>query len=133
MIIFVLPKSPDRKLIRYRESSWATDSDLFNEEKARIIFGTPANKHPPHGGIANLWKGDPEHWKWLGWLEWQCRFLDKIYYQQFENGIVLGTFRAHPTQDEGQVIAILDDDTWRTRSVSKQVPKCEQILEQFPK
>jgi hypothetical protein len=80
-----------------------------------------------------LWKGDPEHWKWLGWLEWQCRFLDKIYYQQFENGIVLGTFRAHPTQDEGQVIAILDDDTWRTRSVSKQVPKCEQILEQFPK
>jgi hypothetical protein len=138
MTIFVLHKNDHKKdqgnkLTRYRKSSWATDSDLFDEEKARTIFRTPADKHPPHGGIANLWRTDPEHWKWVGWLEWQCRFLGKVYYQQFENGIVLGTFRAHPTQDEGQIIAILDDDTWRPLNVSQQVPKCEQVFEQFPK
>jgi hypothetical protein len=134
MTIFVLPKdTKDKggKLIRIRESSWATDSDLFDEQKARIIFNTPADKYPPHGGIANLWRADPERWKWLGWMEWQCRFMGTIYYQQFQNGTVLGKFRAHPTQDEGQITAILDDDTWRTLSVSKQVPKCEKVFEQF--
>ncbi|HEY4407013.1 MAG TPA: hypothetical protein VGN55_20395 [Xanthobacteraceae bacterium] len=133
MTIFVLPKDPGRKLVRYQETSWATDSDLFDEEKARAIFQTPIGKHPPHGGIANLWRNDPEHWKWLGWLDWQCRFLDKIYYQQFENGVVLGTFRAHPTQDEGQIIAVLDNGGWRSVSQSDNVPKCQNVFEQFPK
>jgi hypothetical protein len=132
LTIFVLPKVPAHKVVRYQETSWATDSDLFDEEKARIIFQTPADKHPPHGGIANLWRADPERWKWLGWLNWHCRFTGKIYYQQFDGGTVIGVFRLHPAQDDGAIFAVLDDGTWRVAHALSQAPQCETLGQQFP-
>jgi hypothetical protein len=129
--IFVLPLDSEKKLIRLKETSFATDPDLFDDERARQVFHTPAGKYPPHGGIAERWRKEPERWQWLGWREWHCRFRKQIYYQHFEHGTVFGVFRLHPTQDEGQIIVMLDDETWSSKSVTGNVPACGEVAEQF--
>jgi hypothetical protein len=129
--IFVLPLDSQKKLKRVSESHWATDPDLFDEKKARAIFNTPDSKLPPHGGIADRWRKDPEQWKWLGWIEWHCRFDRQIYYQHFQRGLVLGIFRLHPIADEGEIILIRDDDTWTTQNVQGKVPPCGKVGPQF--
>jgi len=129
--IFVLPHNPDIELTRISESSWATDPALFDDDKARAIFHPPDGKFPPHGGIADRWKKDPKQWQWLGWREWHCRFANQIYYQHFEHGTVFGIFRLHPTQNEGQIIMIGNDDTWKPKHVTGNVPACGPVGPQF--
>jgi hypothetical protein len=132
--IFVLPDDPAKKMIRYQETSYATDQDLFDEARARQIFKTPNDKKPPHGGIANLWRKDPDKWSWMGWREWHCRFFDQVSFQQFDGGMAVGILRLTPDQDQGQLLALLDNGTFRSASTdpSDQVPKCGEVGPQFP-
>lgn len=132
LTIFVLPRNPERKVVRQQDSHWTTDQDLFNDDKLKVMFGAPKDKLPPHGGVAYHWRSDPDSWKWIGWREWYCRFFNEIYYQEFENGIVFGIFHISPTRDEGQIFVIFNDGSWFSRMALAKAPKCRAIGEPFP-
>jgi hypothetical protein len=132
LTIYVLPFNRERKAIR-QPDVWTRNPDLFDDSKLRRMFKPPQDKFPPHGGIANLWQKEPEHWKWLGWRLWYCRFFDEIFYQEFDSGIVFGPFRVLPARADTQFLVVLNNGSWHQRSGSSaRAPECRQIPDQFP-
>jgi hypothetical protein len=132
LTIYVMPVDSDRHAILQPDPNWTTDLDLFDDTKLRAKFGTPEDKYPPHGGVAVHWLRDADHWKWIGWRVWFCRYFDEIYYQEFERGIVMGSFHVSPARDEGQAFVIFNDGTWFSRITPGKVPECRAIAEPFP-
>jgi hypothetical protein len=133
LTIFVLPHDSSRKVVRQPEPDWATDPNMFDDDKLRPIFNTPPNRYPPHGGVAYRWQRDPGSWAWIGWRQWYCRSFRETYYQEFENGIVFGTLHLRPTRDEGQLVVVFyDDGSYFTRMSFVPAPKCREISEPFP-
>src|SRR5258707_1389788 len=78
LTIYVLPINNRERDVIQQQDVWTRNPDLFDDGKLKRMFKPPQGKDPPHGGIAYLWQKDPEHWKWLGWREWYCRFFDEI-------------------------------------------------------
>lgn len=132
LTIYVLPDdNASRPVIPQPDAAWAPP-EFFDDAKLRAMFGTPEDKLPPQGGVAYHWIRDPERWKWIGWRQWYCRFLDEVFYQEFNSGIMIGLLHAAPMRNEGQIIVVLNDGRWFARDAKATAPDCVQIAEPFP-
>jgi hypothetical protein len=130
LTIFVLPRDQTQSnssVIRHQEGHFSTDARFFKDEEARKLFNTPEGKLPPHGGLASLWESDPERWKWVGWRVWHCRFSNKIYVQEFENGTAIGPLLVRPDQRLGQVFFIPNGGRWISRMTPSEASACEAV------
>src|SRR4030095_1630068 len=59
LTIYVIPSDPERRVIRQPDPTWG-GPDLFDDEKLKVLFNTPSDKLPPHGGVANHWLRYPD-------------------------------------------------------------------------
>ena len=76
----------------------------------RQQFHPPKELEPPYSGIAKLWSRDPKSWSWIGWRVWHCYYKD-IHYQQFEHGIIMGSFSCLPNSKTVPILFVLTDDS----------------------
>jgi len=112
--MIVLPNTSERKAKRQPISSYHDDRKWFDDEYLQRVFDPPQDGKPPEYRVAELWYKDPAQWKWIGWREWSCFWAlnDKFYYQEFENGIILGVFPTGKTISESQIFTITNNGVW---------------------
>ncbi len=89
----------------------------------------PPGLEPPYGGIAQLWIENPEQWKPIGYREpWLC-FGSSVYYQQFENGIVVGPFTWQEREPQGVYFLLFDNGSMdEVKEVTSQAGEWVQVL-----
>jgi hypothetical protein len=126
LTIFVLPTDgPSRTTWQVNDTDWSKDPKLFDDNWLRSQFTEiPADRYPPHGGVAYYWLQNPAQWKVIGWRKWYCRFYSQIRYQQFENGTVFGNFHLNPDEDAGQIFVLFKDGSWFSRLALSPAPSC---------
>jgi hypothetical protein len=83
---------------------------------------------PPQGSMAYAWDKDPDHWKNIGEMVWQCGAIHHVIYQDFKGGRIIGIFRGDDivTNDTGAIFILLNDGTWK-REFVKTVPGVTQV------
>lgn len=74
------------------DPSWETKNKWTNDRWLREHFNPPKDLGPPYSGVAKLWDRDPKNWAWIGFRVWHCHYYNSVYYQKFENGIIMGNF-----------------------------------------
>jgi hypothetical protein len=112
----------ERKVVQQHDSDWRLHPTDYDDEYLKRAFRVPPGKLPPRWGVAKHWRIDPPRWEWIGWREWEC--VTDVRFQQFEHGTIAGPFYLSPDRPEGEVIAILDDGTWRSRRLGLLPTKC---------
>jgi hypothetical protein len=124
---YILPSGHDFHAIIQSDNYYDLDLNLGNDAYLRTIIKTPENKLPPQWGVAKVWQTNPSVWEQiLGWRSWSCAIDRKDFrYQEFQNGIIIGPLRIGKGINDGQVIAILNDNTWDARSLFHKSPSCE--------
>lgn len=111
--VFALPKDGSRPAIAYHYVVIDDDKKWWDDKFLRDKLKVPRDKKPPEYAVAELWDRKPDQLKWIGWREWSCPFrLEKFYYQQFENGIVLGILPTSETLGSSQIITFLNGGKW---------------------
>jgi len=121
---YVLPTTLESKWIVQRDPDWSTDPDLYDEAKAKQRFHPPAGVLAPLLGIANHWQ---QLKQLLGWRIWDCaRGHNRVYYQEFENGFMVGTLGLSLNKyTEGEIIVLLNDHSWFSRLAPSIAPRCD--------
>jgi hypothetical protein len=123
--ILILPTVPTRKVIWQEDTNYAKEKNYFDDNWLKTQFpGVPADRDPPHGGVAYYWLQNPGQWEWIGWRRWYCRYFHQIRYQQFENGTVFGIYRSDENNDAGHIFVVMSDNSWLMKPVRTAAPKC---------
>jgi hypothetical protein len=95
----------------------AGDEWLYGKEQIRAKIRKRArwlrvDDDIPQGGMAKWMYDDPQKWKPLGKLKWQCQLGSQVFRQDFERGaMIIGPFRLDPKQQEGAVFVLFPDDS----------------------
>jgi hypothetical protein len=127
-------KFSDSRWYAYNEPSWVlttankSDPDYKWRDECWLIkeFHPKSGFKPPNAGVAKAWYNDPEHWQWLGGMEWDF-LLNGVYFQKFENGIIIDGFpRAPRNSGDNPVVFILTNDhSWyELESKNQKLPEC---------
>jgi hypothetical protein len=123
LTIFILPADKNKKMIRFQELSRPIDFKWYDDAQLRAYFKTPSGKFPPFGGIATDWN----KWNWIGWRLWHCSLKPNLtFYQEFENGIIVGMFPNDTIHRDGRIFVIFNDDTFVQREANSYAPFCAQ-------
>lgn len=119
-----IPNNSSRKWESQNERTWY----VGNEPDLRREFKVPKNKLPPFGGMADQWRKG--QLKWIGNAEWHCVYKpDKIVYQKFEKGALVGVFGFGPDAHAGRVFILKDDGSWSSGSPANlRASECVQVL-----
>jgi hypothetical protein len=134
MVVWIYPLltffelTEDGKLRTLHEFDWGSGDQQFNDDaKARQMFHTPGNSKPPYGGVASHWN----KLNWFGSRIWHC-YSDPglVSYQEFQHGVMAGSFRLNKKGGPGQIFAFVDDKNWYSlgEPISVQPPNCVEPL-----
>lgn len=118
----------NRKWTEYYESSWDLDPKWHNKKWLIERFQPPEGLDPPYAGVAWLWDRDPENWSWIGFKEWDCLHKN-IYYQEFEEGMIIGNFLRHPSRGSSILFVLMDDFRWELEEAKMPEQICNKIAE----
>lgn len=94
---------------RLSESTFPREDNWWNDKWLKDRFHSPA---PPVGSMAYAWDHDPGRWMKMGLMDFQCQTVPNVYYQEFQNGSVIGIFRARMTGDDAFVYVLFNDRQW---------------------
>jgi len=98
------------------EDTWFIDAD--NKKR----FNTPDECFPPWAGVAKAWANEPSKWEWIGCREEHCFYLNAIYVQKCEHGLILGGYPRNKKDKRGAKIFVLVGEyegEWTTGAVEK--------------
>jgi len=124
-IILALPYNKERNVLVQLDADWGFDPKLFDDNYLRSRFNPPSDRQPPAGGVARHWLNEPERWKWMGWINWQCNLgPGAVAYQQFQNGKIIGSLRSDIKGNDGQLYAILNDGKWNLLEALNKAKSC---------
>jgi hypothetical protein len=126
LTIFVVPDDPARKVIEQKDNYWLTDKEQFDERAIARELKLQAGKRPPLFGVYKFWRQDPAKWSWIGGRLWQSGLDHSAYFQEFENGVVVGPLAISPPSDDGLVFAIFKDQTWEVRASKAKIKAITQ-------
>jgi hypothetical protein len=94
----------------------AIDPKWFDSDAVRKALHLPDGVSVPWGGFASEWAADPEAWKWLGDFQWSCILDgDKTFFQDFENGHLLGPLPVRKGSNDGQIVILFSNGAWESR------------------
>jgi hypothetical protein len=79
------------------DQNWQSDSWVRSKLHLRDSC------RPPVGSMARAWDKEPNKWSKIGCRQWHCPSTP-AYYQEFENGVLIGTFRG---DEEGAAAGIV--------------------------
>jgi hypothetical protein len=108
--ILMLPADSSRHFEERPDPDWAT-TEWCADAEMRTRFNAPKDQLPPFGAIAKQWYRDPAAWMWIGWRQWHSGFAD-VSYQEFERGLIIGSFKYHELNPKGRIFVALKDGRW---------------------
>jgi hypothetical protein len=97
-----------------RESTAPPESEWNDYKWLQDHFSTDK---PPQGSMAYALDRDPDKWRNIGELEWQCVATPHVVYQDFKRGRLIGIFRAELYDDTGTIYILFNDGTWKNEFV----------------
>jgi hypothetical protein len=113
--LIFLPSENKEKVISYRGYVPGYDDPrTFDDNFARTITGTPRDKCPPLGGLANLWQQNKKKWEWIGYRVFQYHYdRDEVFVQRFQHGMKIGPVPVSRTGTDGQIVVVPRDNEFQ--------------------
>lgn len=109
----------------YNNSKW--DSWCNNETQLRKNFNPPHGFLRPNGGIACMWKENNLE-KIIGWRNGDDCLIsnNRIKYQIFDNGIIVGPLHKNMYINDGEYVVIPDNKPWFPVSSPTPAARCDK-------
>jgi hypothetical protein len=112
--IYALPNDQEERRVYWEiDYKWLYPGD---DDDVRRDLHIPPDCAPPVLGVASHWKENPAKWEWIGCREKQCnKFSEpqKIFYQTFERGKIIGPLIAQDERVQGAGIVVIHKDAVR--------------------
>jgi len=101
-----------------------------DDDRLRRTFHTPGGKLPPYSGVAKLWSKNQKNWRWIGWREWHCSYIDgTLHYQTFDGGLIMGEFLLTQQWRSETNLFILLNTGKRWKPIAPSIPNPSSCVE----